>query len=129
MKFFRSCTPMFMNAGEVVYEKGQQANRMYIIIKGRACTLASRVNNSIFGNPLKVQIFIQGTHFGFLDIMNLCRRTHTVQVEVFSELWSIRSQEIWELMKEFPDFADEVKMIGSQRLKHRYSTVSYEECH
>lgn len=102
---------------------------MYIIIKGRACTLTSRVTNSIFGNPLKVSIFIQGTHFGFLDIMNHCKRTHSVQAEVFSELWTIQRDDIWELMKEFPDFADEVKHIENQRAKHSFSTVSYEECH
>ena len=83
--------------------KGLPAQFLYFIVQGRVATYCLDQDDN-----KKVQIFVEGSHFGVNDIIKKRKRQETVYAEVDTELWLISAKDILEIMDQYPDFYDEI---------------------
>ena len=64
--------PLLLMKGDLVYEKGEQANMVYFLIQGRV--------NFVLSSPEQCfKTFVAGSYFGEIEIFRVCVRLFSVK--------------------------------------------------
>lgn len=63
-KLFLAMTPVFLNKGDAIYFKGEPADFVYFVIKGRLVTKCEDAKGRI-----RTLIHVEGSYFGEVDIL------------------------------------------------------------
>jgi len=92
--------------GDYIYSMGDPAFEVFFIVKGR---VLSKCQDK-YGKE-RIQVYVEGSVFGEVDIIMKRNRTATLRVEDHCELWKINKKEFLGLLKEFPAIKEEVEHL------------------
>lgn len=111
--------PANFEKGDFIYKEGNPAAEVFFIVKGR---VLSKCQDK-FGQE-KIQIFVEGSLFGEVDIFLKRNRTATLRAEDKSELWKINKKEFLKLLDEFPAIKEEVENLVKIKELYRMPMIA-----
>ncbi|KRX06126.1 Cyclic nucleotide-binding protein [Pseudocohnilembus persalinus] len=106
--FLTFLTPASFKAGEYVYKKGEHANTIYFLIKGRV--------NYIVGNQgLCFKTLPQKSYFGEIECFRVCLRLFSVQCQTNCDLMCIERDQLNQLLQKYKQIKNQMIMISKEK--------------
>ena len=110
----RVAEPSRFSAGEVIFEKGETGDRMYVVKEGAVSLKDSERLVDSVGTP---------GLFGELALIESAPRALTAVADTDTELVEIGARQFWVLVHETPGFAHLVMSVMARRLRNAGSTT------
>ena len=102
--------PMFLERNEYVYKKGEFADEIYFIVKGRI--------SYVFGKEDTVLKSMQkGSYFGDIEVVKGISRKYSAKGVRSTELLIMHKQVVEEIIEEHPNVWEEIKEVALKREK------------
>lgn len=102
--------PMFLERNDYVYKKGEFADEIYFIVRGRI--------SYVFGKEETVLKYMQkGSYFGDIEVVKGIARKYSAKGVRSTELLIMHRQVVQEIIDEHPNVWDEIKEIALEREK------------
>ena len=100
--------PMFLERNDYVYTKGEFADEIYFIVRGRI--------SYVFGREDIVLKYIQkGSYFGDIEVVKGIGRKYSAKGVRSSELLIMHRQVVQEIINEHPNVWEEIKEVALER--------------
>ena len=100
--------PMFLERNDYVYTKGEFADEIYFIVRGRI--------SYVFGKEDTVLKYIQkGSYFGDIEVVKGIGRKYSAKGVRSSELLIMHRQVVQEIVNEHPSVWEEIKEVALER--------------
>ena len=100
--------PMFLERNDYVYTKGEFADEIYFIVRGRI--------SYVFGKEDVVLKYIQkGSYFGDIEVVKGIGRKYSAKGVRSSELLIMHRQVVQEIINEHPNVWEEIKEVALER--------------
>ncbi|CAK9296994.1 unnamed protein product [Gordionus sp. m RMFG-2023] len=106
--------PVLFSPGDYVCLKGEVGKEMYIVNTGILEIIGGQDNHTV------LLILRAGSYFGEISVLNMGpygnRRTASIRSVGYSELFSLSKDDLWEVLKEYPNARARLEDIASRRL-------------
>jgi hypothetical protein len=103
-----------LGAGEVVFQQGEEGDRLYIVKSGVLEVLAAPTDGA---DPMPVAYLGAGEVLGELALLTGSRRTATVRSPERAEVFTLEKAVFLDLMVTLPDFARNLCLVLARRLE------------
>ena len=100
--------PILYRPHDTIFRRGDNGDRMYFINRGSVEILAPDDKNI-------VALLQEGSFFGEMALLNLEPRNATARAQGFCELVCLEHAALEEVMRRFPNFADEIHRVANER--------------
>jgi voltage-gated potassium channel len=100
--------PSLFRPNDIIFRRGDSGDRMYFINRGCVEILSS--------DDVSIVASLQeGSFFGEMALLNLEARNATVRAQGFCELVCLEHSALEEVMRRFPNFAQEIRRVANER--------------
>ena len=121
-KLFKLFKPIFLNAGDELYHKGEISNEIYFVIQGRVVT---KFNNNI--GETKSLVLVEGSYFGEVDVIFKRERAENAFSEDRCEIWKVFKDDFINLLDDFENIKEEVVNSAVEKDKFMFQSNQEEE--
>ena len=100
--------PIFVNVNEFVYKKGEYAEEIYFIVRGRVSYVTGK-------DSAKLTSMQRGSYFGDIEVMLQIPRKYSSKTQRDCELLIMSKELLNEIVEEYPKVWDELRITALER--------------
>lgn len=117
-RIFRYMIPTFLNKGDAIFFRGEPADFVYFVIRGRLVTKCEDQRGKV-----RTLVHVEGSYFGEVDIMVSRARGESAIAETQAEVWKISKDHLMRILNDFEDVKMEMLEYAIKKEKSRKSTI------